>query len=70
MTIYSFETLYVRFELSQEEEIRNISAPELQFGHLDLSNFKTLKKESVLSFFICGPGAEIWPLSHFSCISL
>ena len=30
MTISSFEALDVRFELSQEEEIANISAPEQQ----------------------------------------
>ena len=41
-----------------------------KLGHFILSNFKSWRKESVLSFFIEGPGAEIWPLSHFSCISL
>ena len=62
MNIYSFETLDVRFQLMQEEEIPNISASEPQIKKVRI--LYSLKK------FICGPGAEIWPLSGFSCISL
>ena len=41
MTINSFETLDVLFELFQEEEIDNSSASEPQIKkHFDLSNFK------------------------------
>ena len=31
---------------------------------------KVEEKKVTLVFLICGPGAEIWPLYHFSCISL
>ena len=45
MTIYSFQNLDVRFELSQEEEIPNISAPGPQIKKVSVFGFLFVAQE-------------------------
>ena len=71
MTTSSFEALGVRFELSSVEEIANISATNKKSKDTLISQtLKVEEKKVTLVFLICGPGAEIWPLYLFACISL
>ena len=48
MTISSFEALDVRFDLSSDEEIANISTPRSQ--HFAISNFKGRGKKMSIFF--------------------
>ena len=72
MTISLFEARRVRFELSSEEEVANISVPGPKIKKIKVLYFLQLskfEKAKWLSFFNHGPGAEIWPFSHLSLIS-
>ena len=72
MSISLFEAWGVRFELSSEEEIANISVPGPKLKKirtLYFFSFQSLRTQSDFSFLIHGPGAEIWPFSHLSLLS-
>ena len=73
MTISSFEARDVMVRAivkggkcqNQGSKAKTRKVSTLYF--LKLEKFK---KKQCTCFFICGPEAEIWPLSHFLCISL